>query len=290
MARIVDKDTRLIDVDFGPVSVTTSRQPGDLVANIAITDGNGINQIIRVDDSTGIVGSFVQYQRIDLEYMTMNSEVMMPTEVVIQRTSPIPLGFSNNGNNVDQIEEYIYVFSRPLNNESIRVLGTTFDQFRDLGLDRSQIITGATSIGGDAAGLPNQTQTIYAEKRIYSYSDNLMATVVNGELEDPRTATPPGPLLTNTLAGMPVLDSITTWGSLDAITGPNLHCYRVVINRTQAIPTNDFVNAALAGGTTLKFPPVNVAFICTDPKYTEGELLTRLANAMNSTPIDGETA
>ena len=89
---------------------------------------------------------------------------------------------------------------------------------------------------------------------------------------------------------MPVLDSITTWGTMSTITGPNLHCYRVVINRTQTFATNDFTNVALDGVSSLRFPPVNITFVCTDPKLTEGEYLTRLANAMNTIPIDGDTA
>ena len=291
MARIIDKSTRLIDIDFGPVSVSCSRPAGDLISSTTLTSGNGTSQLIKVDRTIGITGSFVQYSRIDLEFMTMNNEIMLPKEVSVQRTSPIPTGSNNNGNNTDVIEEYVYVFTRPLNNTEIERTIISIENFRDLGLDRSELFQStAKSFAGKNAGLPNQEQTIYAEKRIYSYSEQQMATVRNGELEDPRTQTPPLPLLQNTLAGMPRLDNISTWGSLGAITGPNLHCYRVVINRTQNIPTNDFVNASLDGNSSLRFPPVNITLMCVDPKYTEGEYLTRIANAMNSIPIDGDTA
>lgn len=291
MARIIDKTSRLIDIDFGPVAVSCARNAGDLISSTTLTSGNGTGQLIKVDRTIGITGSFVQYSRIDLEFMTMNNEIMLPKEVSVQRTTPVPLGNSNNGNNTDVIEEYIYVFSRPLNNEEISRTTISVENFRDLGLDRSQLIqSAATAFAGLNAGLPNQEQTIYAEKRIYSYSEQQMATVRNGELEDPRTQTPPLPLLQNTLAGMPRLENVSTWGSLGAITGPNLHCYRVVINKTQTIPTNDFVNASLDGFSSLRFPPVNISFMCIDPKYSEGEYLTRLANAMNSIPIDGDTA
>ena len=79
---------------------------------------------------------------------------------------------------------------------------------------------------------------------------------------------------------------------MGAITGPNLHVYRMVI-----IPSQDFslvpltwVNEGLIGITTWEFPATNVSFLCKDPKYTEGEYLTRLANAMNSIPEGGNTA
>ena len=285
MARIIDKDTRLIDVDFGPLTVACGRIAGDTVPTTITSGQNGVQQLLVSPDSASIKGSFIQYSRIDLEYMTMNNEVMQPIEVSVQRTSPVPLGSNNNGNNFDQIEEFIYIFSRPLNNEDIRFGSGLFDSLRSLGLDRSQVLTGGEKIGGANAGIPTHEQTIYAEKRMYSYNKSLMATVGNGELTPP-----PGPLVWNTLAGMPVLDSITTWGTLSAITGPNLHCYRIVINRTQNLPSiTELQNLLLDGSSSLAFPPVNITLLCKDPKYSEGEYLTRLANAMNSIPEDGPT-
>ncbi len=288
MARIIDKDTRLIDCDFGPVTVGLSRTGGDQNPSTVTASENGINQLILLPDAADPIGSFIQYSRIDLEYMTMNNEVMQPAEVSVQRTSPVPLGFNNNGNNYDQIEEYIYIFSRPLNNASL-LTAASLEDLRKLGLDRSQTVG---QIGGIDSGIPTHEQTIYAEKRMYSYNDNLGATLGNGALIDPRLDTPPGPLVYNSLFGMPVLDSVTTWGTMSAITGPNLHCYRVVINRTQTLPAlaDTFVNEPLQGDSNLAFPPVNITFLCKDPNYTEGEYLTRLANAMNNIPEDGSTA
>ena len=127
---------------------------------------------------------------------------------------------------------------------------------------------------------------------MYSYNSQLMATQNNGELtpDDP-TSGFVNPLGVS-IAGMPILDSVTTWGTMSAITGPQLHCYRVVINRTQTLPAgaNAFTAQAFAGSSSLNFPPVNITFLCKDPNYTEGEYLTRLANAMNSIPEDGRTA
>jgi hypothetical protein len=285
MARIIDKDTRLIDVDFGPLTVACSRIAGDTVPTTITAGQNGTQQLLVSPENALVKGSFIQYSRIDLEYMTMNNEVMQPIEVSVQRTSPVPLGSNNNGNNFDQIEEFIYIFSRPLNNEDIRAGSGLFDSLRSLGLDRSQVLSGGSKIGGADAGIPTHEQTIYAEKRMYSYNKSLMATVTNGEL-----TTPPGPLVWNTLAGMPVLDSITTWGTLSAITGPNLHCYRIVINRTQNLPSiTELSNLLLDGSSSLAFPPVNITLLCKDPNYTEGQYLTRLANAMNSIPEGGLT-
>ena len=217
MARIVDKDTRLIDCDFGPLTVNCARDAATLSPTTVTSGQNGEKQLILLDGTTGAIpGSFVQYSRIDLEYMTMNNEVMQPLEVSIQRTSPVPLGYNNNGNTFDQIEEYIYIFSRPLNNEAITngVFGVSvLDDLRKLGLDRSQNVV--TSLGGIGSGIPTHEQTIYAEKRMYSYSSQLMATVANGGLVA-------GNPLYNELAGMPVLDSVTTWGTMSAITGPSI--------------------------------------------------------------------
>ena len=285
MARILDKDTRLIDCDFGPLTVAAARDV-DTLGPANITSGqNGEKQLIRLDGpADAIPGSFVQYSRIDLEYMTMNNEVMQPVEVSIQRTTPVPLGYNNNGNSFDQIEEYIYIFSRPLNNEVVANNASALEDLRKLGLDRSQNVI--TSLGGIGTGIPTHEQTIYAEKRMYSYNSQLMATVSNGALVA-------GNPLYNELAGMPVLDSVTTWGTLSAITGPSLHCYRVVINRTQNFPgvgAGIFTNEALIGESSLAFPPVNITFLCKDPNYSEGEYLTRLANAMNNIPEDGPTA
>ena len=289
MARIVDKDTRLIDVDFGPIAVSCSRLAGDTAPTTVSASGNGTGQLIRLADTFGLKGSFIQYSQVDLSMMTMNNEVMQPIEVSVQRTSPVPLGSNTNGNNFDQIEEYIYIFSRPLNNVNLGDPGIGIENLRSLGLDRTQTFN--TNIGGQGGGIPTHEQTIYAEKRMYSYSTQLMATQTNGELvpTDPSTGFV-NPY--NTVAGMPVLDSVTTWGTMSAITGPQLHCYRVLIQRTQTLPLAGglLTNESLAGTSSLSLPPVNVTFLCKDPDFSEGEYLTRLANAMNNIPEDGPTA
>lgn len=291
MARILDKDTRLIDIDFGPISVALLRDPNGFNPATLTIDGNGQGQLLNsIPVATAKCGSFIQYSRIDLDFMVRNNEIVIPVDASIQRTSPVPLGYSNNGNNFDQIEEFIYVFSRPLNNTNLgeSTTGLFYDSLRDMGLDRSEALTDAvgTSVAGNA-GWPNQAQCIYAEKRMYSYNENLGATQNNGELEGP-----PANITYNTLMGMPVLDSVTTWGAMEGITGPNLHCYRVIINRTQTFPalTSTFTNVAVAGDTKLDFPPVSIRFLCKDPGYSEGQYLTRLANAMNNIAEDGPTA
>jgi len=313
MVRIIDKDTRLIDVDFGPVQFNVTRLPtqtnpssGALPHGTITSQGNGLEQCIVLPNiDVGLyAGSFVQYANVDLSYMTMNNEAMMPVEVSVQRTSPVPLGFHNNGNNFDQIEEYVYVFTRPLNNQTIDGTAIDFEDLRSLGLDRTE--TQQTALGGIDSGIPSHAQTVYAEKRMYSYNESLGATQRNGGLipstvgeyeGGPGQGGPQAPIPAfannfNTLFGMPVLDSVTTWGTMGAITGPSLHCYRVVIFRGQSFPpiANTFTNVDLAGNSQLEFPPLNVSFLCKDPDFTEGELLTRLANAMNNIPEGGPTA
>lgn len=285
MARIVDKDTRLIDVDFGPLASVLGRAAGETIPTSAQSALNGeLDLLYFAPIADPLAGSFIQYQQIDLSFMTMNNEVMQPTEISVQRTSPVPLGYNYNGNDFDQIEEYIYIFTRPLNNSDWLGAGAppTFEDLRELGLDRSQTIA---QIGGVDAGIPDHQQTIYAEKRMYSYSSNLGATVSNGGL-----LPAPANVAYTSIYGMPVLDSVTTWGTMSAITGPQLHCYRVVINRTQQMLFAEVTATDYDGVSSLRFPPVNITMLCKDPKLTEGEYLTRLANAMNSIPEDGPTA
>ena len=289
MARILDKDTRLIDADFGPLSISLLR---DAISQTptAVTSGlNGEKQLIRFENNPGggaigASGSFVQYTRIDLEYMTMNNEVMQPVEVNVQRTSAIPTGTHENGNNFQTLEEVIYILSRPLNNEEIANGTAVFsaDNLMNLGLDRSQSIL---QLGGSSTGIPTHEQTIYAEKRTYVYNGQTEASINNGQIATPN------PEL-NTIFSDPMLVDLTTWGTLSAITGPSLHCYRVVTMKPQTFTAGAdvFTNVGLGGFTTLRWPAVNVTFLCKDPNYTEGEYLTRLANAMNNIPEDGPTA
>jgi hypothetical protein len=233
--------------------------------------------------------------------MVKNNEVMMPVDISVQRTSPVPLGYSNNGNNFDQIEEYLYVFTRPLNNTNLGAASgtitsiTDMESLRDMGLDGSEGLAAKASEISGVAGWPTQAQTIYAEKRMYSYSSQLMATISNGELLDPNAGrvdpTPIVPIVYNSLAGMPVLDSVTTWGALGAITGPNLHVYRIVLNRQQTLPAlTEITNLGLIGDSQCRWPPVSIRILCKDPDFTEGEYLTRLANAMNNTAEDASVA
>jgi len=295
MARIIDKDTRLIDVDFSQLSSSVGRSAGSNEPDSVTYSGPGQGQLLNSIGTQANGGSFIQYVRLDLSYMVQNNEVMMPVEASVQRTSPVPLGYSNNGNNFDQIEEYIYVLSRPLNNVTLAdpPLGSSvfYEDLRQLGLNGSAGAGGALigEISGNS-GWPNQEQTIYAEKRMYSYNTNLGATQANGELLT-ENSLPPN-ITYNSLMGMPVLDNVSTWGSMSAITGPNLHCYRIVINRNQTFPgiPDVFANLNFDGDSICYWPAVSVRFLCKDPNFTEGEYLTRLANAMNNTAEGGPTA
>jgi len=311
VALILDKDTRLIDIDFGGLTNSVTRIAGERLPATSINNGNGLGQLLATvpagelpppfppGNAIRMGGNFIQYQRIDLSMMAENNEVFMPVDVSVQRTSPVPLGGTVNGNNFDVLEEYIYVFSRPLNNTYIkdRVESLTsavsargiFEDLRNQGLD---YVFPDSLLGGEFAGLPNFQQTIFAEKRIYSVNLNNAATVSNGELVDPTATTPPGPLINNSLTGMPSLDSVTTWGSMSAITGPNLHAYRIIISRSQdfsGTPPLSTANEPLGGQSSYSWPPVRIAFLCKDPNFSEGEYLTRIANAMNSIPEGGET-
>lgn len=283
MARIIDKDTRLIDVDFGPVTTNIartlgSRFPDGTTGNKATFGGNGTLQFLRSEDAGTPSGSFIQFFRLDLDYMTLNNEVMQPVEVSVQRTSSVPIGTHENGNNFQVMQEYLFVLTRPLNNQEIIASANPYITFDIMGLDR-----GTSSFGGLNAGGVTHEQNVYAEKRIYSFSNETSATQTNGEVTS-------GDPTLNSIFTTPRLMDVNTWGTLSAITGPNLYCYRIVFIEPQAFPGTPFENINFGGFSTFEFPPVNITFLCKDPKYSEGEYLTRLANAMNSIPEDGPTA
>lgn len=299
MARILDKDTRLIDIDFGRIQSSLGRAATEPYALSASLSGNGLSNLLNeVPAGQSGAGSYIQYQRLDLSYMVKNNEVMMPVDISVQRTAPVPLGFSQNGNNVDEMEEYLYVFTRPLNNTTLGAFTsmTDYENLRDMGLDGSEPASaGGSSVSGNA-GWPTQAQTIFAEKRQYSYNESKGATISNGELINPNAdrldpVAPVIPIVVNSLMGMPNVDSVTTWGALGAITGPNLHVYRIVIDRTQTFPAlTEWVNLGLQGTANKRWPPVSIRILCKDPDFTEGEYLTRLANAMNNTAEDASVA
>jgi len=312
MARILDASTRLIDIDFGPVQQALSRNKDEEGTSISSLSLNGVGQVMAVIPDNypqpapnppvlniRLAGSFIQYQRIDLSYMVDNNEVYQPIDVSVQRTSPAPTGNTINANNFDQIEEYIYVFTRPLNNTAIATKmqegGTAssgsglLEQLRHLGLDTAEVAGAYTStISGKNAGIPSHAQTVYAEKRIYNINLNNAATISNGGITNPAD---PVDIIYTSLTGMPSLVSVTTWGTMGAITGPNLHAYRIIINRTQemyGLPELENVN--YAGSTVYRWPSTNISFFCKDANLSEGEYLTRVSNAMNSIPEGGRTA
>lgn len=279
MARIVDKDTRLIDVDFGPFTVAINRQatqdmPQGVAGSIATIGGAGASDRLAFEEDGLRAGSAIFYRKVDLSYMTSNNEVMQPVEVSIQRTSNTPWGDHQNGNNFSVIQEFLFVLSRPLNNEGLRNIGITgWERFNEMGLDYSRAFFGGLSGGGIT-----QAQTIYAEKRVYAWDSTIGATQQNGEILGP-----PGSLLISQFKEARLLD-VNTWGSLSTITGPDLHCYRVISMQPQSFDAGGltFASVDYEGLTFLNFPPVNATFLCKDPNFTETEYLTRLVNAMNN--------
>jgi len=288
MVRILSSGARLIDIDFSEIQIGISRTAGNAAPTTVTSQRAGTKQLLNLipAGATGGGGSFIQYQKIDLSFMVANSEMLQPTSVTVQRTSPVPLGSGANDNTADQVEEYIYILSRPLNNTDL--ISFTFNDYEDLrriGLDGASPTGGGRTVGGVFAGYPDQEQCIYAEKRMYDINLNNAATVTNGILS-------PDPGINPdfwTLTGMPSLANVSTWGSLAPITGVALHCYRVVIDRRGSV-LPQFNAYQYQGTTDSQWPPVNIAFVCEDPGYSTGEYITRLANAMNSIPIDGNTA
>jgi hypothetical protein len=143
---------------------------------------------------------------------------------------------------------------------------------------------GTGAFGGLYGGGVTQAQNIYAEKRVYGWDSTIGATQSNGELV-------PGNALLNSQFREARLLDVNTWGSLSAITGPDLHCYRIIAMRAQSFAAGGLTFTAVdyEGLSFLKFPPLNATFLCKDPNYSEGEYLTRLVNAMNTIPEGGAT-
>jgi len=284
LAQIVDENTRIIDVDFGTLRTNVGRTAlaGDPTS--VTLDLNGTSDLLTsVPAGAPGGGSYIQYKRVDLSFMLMNNEMMMPVNVNSQRTSPVPLGTAQNGATSNQVEEYIYILTRPLNNELLLNARVDFEYqtMRNLGLDGCDSL--ATDLSDDS-GLPNLAQCIYAEKRIYGSNMTLLASRANGQIASGSTAY-------NTLEGQMVLNSVSSWGSMGGITGPNLHCYRVVIDYGQTVIADvEITPFNFIGSTTRIWPPVNVSFLCKDPNFSEGEYITRLANAMSSNAEGGPVA
>lgn len=281
MARIVNDEIRIIDIDWGPMNVTMNRSDNEPSGNagfVTVTQ-NGADQVVYTPAALAAnVGSTISYQMIDLSFMVKNNDTMVPIDVAVQRTSEVPLGSVLNGNDADEVEEFLFVLSRPL---EAGTLVNGFERFRELGLDRSQ---------QSNQGLwPSKQQTIFAQKSIYATNLQSMATQTNGQITPVLDPAIQGPY--NTFAGMPALRSRTSWGSLAAIVGPQLHCYRVIIDRSQTMTSdaNLFTNYAYAGITNRHWPACNISFTCKNPNFTEGEYLTRVANAMNNHAIGAPT-
>ena len=149
MARIIDADTRLIDVDFSEITCAAGRTASSFNPTSVTTGRLGVSQLLNVLPANN-GGSYIQYVRLDLDHMVRNNDIVLPTEVSVQRTSPVPLGYSNNGNNFDQIEEFIFILSRPLNNTNLAAATTStlYDQMRGMGLDGTQTSSALSGTAG----------------------------------------------------------------------------------------------------------------------------------------------
>jgi hypothetical protein len=199
-------------------------------------------------------------------------------EVSVQRTNVVPSGTHENGNNYEVIEEFLFVLSRPLNNNDISTFPNPYSLFQELGLNQ-----GSVGLGGGYG--VNFEQNIYAEQRLYQWNSTKGTTQTTGDL------VAGNPALWSIFSA-PSVETVNTWGSLTAITGPTLYCYRIFVCKAQSFPADQTIFTAVGYGgfSTLRVPPLSISFLCKDPKYTEGEYLTRLANAMNNIPVDGEVA
>jgi hypothetical protein len=278
MAKIINSDTRVIDCDWGQAQMYGIRNPGSRSMDSVTWSQNGADQILESIAATQVgAGSAVFFQKIDLSQMLKDNISMQPVSVSVQRSSDVPLGGTLNGNNFDTVEEYLFVFTRPIEWDMRFFGGMT--EFRHIGLDRNQAVGTAGEVYW-----PSAEQCLFAEKTSYAVNLSLAATQTNGELVLGGA--------NNSITGMPVVLSKNTWGSLTTITGPTLYCYRVILEYSQnftGVP-GFLQNELLGGQTTRQWPAVNVSFLCKDPNFTEGEYITKLANVMNNAPEGGPVA
>lgn len=274
---------RIFDVDFGALNLSVTRPAGDLQpepTSISWT-GNGANQIIGADD----FGNCITYETVDLQQLTKEQTAFQPLGINITRPWTAPEGFDTNYMASSPSYEMLYVFQNALPNEYIRNNPrNALQAFRDMGLNSSEAGGGAQWLT-----LPNEDNTLFGQMSRFHNTLSNSNTVWNGMAVEADTYYP---LLSQDM----MTQEVNTWGVLNPILGPTLHCYRVIFHETQNLaglsndPAPGMGNpVAMAPGTTLrKFSNLSIKILAKDAKLNEGEYIVEASNAFNRNNFNTE--
>jgi len=270
---------RIFDVDWGQVVHSVSRVAG--------TDTPASDEFTMADDNGTIIeqGSSmcVIFQEIDLEQLTIEGRVFTPKGIEVQRPWTAPIGQDWNFFPATRCYEYLYVFSNPLPNDALTV--GSIEGFKDMGLDAS--LGGRGSQVYNGFQVPDNAQCIFAQNTVSVNQMANAASVWNGTLEGGSAGPPPVPAdpYAPLMAAEMTVTEVNRWGSLPDIIGPKLYCYRVLFYPSQyqsglSGGANPIVNAT--GFTARNHSSISIKIVCEEAKLSEGEYLTRAANAYNN--------
>ena len=262
---------RVFDVDFPKLNLSVSRAAGALApgAGDAVWSGPGLDQVIGADD----YGNSISYHQIDLSQLTNEQRAFNPLTVNVQRVYNAPEGFDANYMPSTPAYEMLYIFQNPLDNNRIRANPRAYmESFRDMGLDVSSV--------GIGSSVPDSSNCVFAQMTRYRNDLANSTTVWNGMAVAGDTYYP---LVSQDMS----IAEVNTWGGMDAILGPRLHCYRVIFHETQNLlgldPTPGTGNPIVLGlGTTLRtFSPISIRLFCQEADLSDGQYLVEAANAYN---------
>ena len=266
------KPRRIFDVDFPGVNLSVTRVAGELTPIVGGSigwGGPGTDQLIGADE----YGNAIFYHQIDLSQLTNEMRSFNPLSVNVQRAYNAPEGMDANYMPSSPSYEMIYIFQNPLDNLSIRQNPrANMETFRDMGLD--------TSVGSPGGSVPDSSNCVFAQMTRYRNDLANSTTTWNGMAVPGDTYFP---LVSQDMS----IAEVNTWGGMNTILGPRLHCYRVIFHETQNLfgldPTPGTGNPlVLAPGTTLRtFSPISIRLFTQESDLDEGEYLVEAANAFN---------
>ena len=272
---------RIFDVDFGPLNLALTRDAGDLQPDPTTVawSGAGSDQIIGYDD----YGNCIVYETVDLQQLTKNQQAFQPLGINVTRPWTAPQGQDANYMASTPCYEILYVFQNPLPNEYIRNNARlALAAFKDMGLNASQ------NLGYPWLTLPNEENTLFAQMSYFHNTLSNSNTVWNGMAVPADTYYP---LLSQNM----VTQEVNTWGALNPILGPTLHCYRVIFHETQNLtglsddPTVGNPVVLAPGSTLRKFSPISIKLLAQEAKLTDGEYVVEASNAYNRANFDAES-
>lgn len=282
---MMSKAKRIFDVDWGQLTLGMTRPAGAPSAT-SVTWANMTDNETLLHDNQ--LGSAVYFQTIDLEQLTMEGRSFNPLAIEVQRPWTAPLGQDWNFLPPTRHYEYLYIFTAPLANQRIITSGN-LEGFKDLGLDSSIGGRGSPSFVGQQ--LPDNAQCVFAQSTISVNPIANAASVWNGTLVATEVGPPPviGDPYAPLMAGEMQVTEVNRWGSLPAILGPKLFCYRYIAYPSQQMTgvfnaDNPILNAI--GSTARNMSSISIKIICEEADLSESEYLVNAANSYNNANFD----